>query len=168
MMRGEMAQRLIDWLTADRLRTWLVSALVGATTVALVWLAGLLGLIAFAWLALFAWLGRGRVMALSGMLSGFGFAWLGYLFAMYSMARVPDLALWLAIGLGALALGIGLLVVVENLPAAKAGRRRATPGMGRDHTVAYFRDLGGRESGPGVHEEDDIGRWGRSRDDQSS
>jgi hypothetical protein len=150
-----MASRILPVLLGSPLRAWLVSAAVGALGPLLFVYGGLIGMVVVAWLAIAAWYGRWRLHAVSGMLSGFGAAWLVILLFMYQAARVDDLPLWLAIGIGALIVGIGLLVAGEN----KRGSRRPGHELGREDSISYFRDFGA--SAPGVREEDDVGRWGR-------
>jgi hypothetical protein len=157
-----MAGSLQGWLTASPARTWLVSALIGAAGGPLLVLLGLLGLVVIAWLAIFVWYGRSRLHALSGMLTGFGLAWLATFVIMFNMALATDIVLWLAVGLGALVLGVGLLVAYHNMTPAT---RRSGTEMGREDSISYFRDFG--QAAPGVREEDSVGRWG-GRDDRDS
>jgi hypothetical protein len=146
--------RALDWLLGTRSRTWLVSAAFGVLAGPLFLWGGWFGLVVAAWLVVPAWYGRWRVHAVSGMLVGFGVSWLVLLIGWLDMARVTDLALWLLIGIGALTIGIGLLVAYENT----RGPRRAGHELGREESISYFRDFDSK--GPGVQEEDNVGRWG--------
>lgn len=61
-----------------------------------------------------------------------------------------------------LALAVAAVVALSWLVARRRGARGRGQSMGREESISYFRDLGGRA--PGVHEEENVGRWG-GRDD---
>lgn len=115
--------------------------------------------IVFAWLAVPAWYGRHRLHALSGFLIGFGVAWLAAVMLLSSMARMTEWLVPVTVGIGALATGVALLVGYENTK----GSRRAGHELGREDSIAYFRDFGASASG--VREEERVGRWGGNDDE---
>ena len=64
-------------------------------------------------------------------------------------------------GVIALVVAIGVIAVVLVIWARRTpAPSRRLHSMGREDSVSYFRDFSGKESAPGVREEDEKGRWG--------
>ena len=57
------------------------------------------------------------------------------------------------------AMVVAAAVAVSWLATRRRGKRPTHP-MGREDSISYYRDLGGRDRAQGVHEEDEVGRWG--------
>jgi hypothetical protein len=69
------------------------------------------------------------------------------------------LLIWLAAALVVVLFTV-VLVALATLLARRGRPSGRGPQMGRDDTIGYFRDLSGRQPGPGVQEEDEPRRWG--------
>jgi high-affinity Fe2+/Pb2+ permease len=57
----------------------------------------------------------------------------------------------------AIAVGVLCIVAISWL-VSRRRRRTGTHSIGREESISYFRDFDSK--GPGVQEEDNVGRWG--------
>jgi hypothetical protein len=109
----------------DRRLLWVPSALLGAVTIVFTSFA-LLGVIAWAFL-LIPLVRRGGLVALSGVLTGFGALWSFLILLKWTSSSLDTRAGWLVVGLVPLAIGLVLLAIGLVLLALEilspAGRR---------------------------------------------